>query len=103
VLQITRREALRLRGRPGAAHCGLDEAPEAAVAPTSADEGLARVDVRRALDALDPQDAALLELRYGLDLTQQAVASALGLPEGTVKVRLHRLRKHLATLLPDYA
>ncbi len=34
-------------------------------------------------------------LRYGEDLTQQAIARRLGLPDGTVKVRLHRLRHKL--------
>jgi RNA polymerase sigma-70 factor, ECF subfamily len=47
---------------------------------------------RAALAELGPDDRSLLKMRYGEDLTQPAVADALGLPEGTVKVRLHRLR-----------
>jgi RNA polymerase sigma-70 factor (ECF subfamily) len=34
-------------------------------------------------------------LRYGEDLTQSAIARRLGIPEGTVKVRLHRARDKL--------
>jgi RNA polymerase sigma-70 factor (ECF subfamily) len=41
----------------------------------------------------------LLALRYEGDLTQEHVARIMGLPEGTVKVRLHRLRARLSTQL----
>jgi len=34
-------------------------------------------------------------LRYWLDLTQEEAARLLGIPEGTAKVRLHRLRHTL--------
>ena len=54
-----------------------------------------RMDVERALRALAPEEQRMLELRYRADLTQGAVAAELGMPEGTVKVRLHRLRKQL--------
>ena len=37
----------------------------------------------------------LLRLRYNEDLTQAAIARRLGIPEGTVKVRLHRVRAKL--------
>jgi RNA polymerase sigma-70 factor (ECF subfamily) len=37
-------------------------------------------------------DRALVWLRYEDDLTQPVIAERLGMPEGTVKVRLHRLR-----------
>ncbi len=48
-----------------------------------------------ALGVLRPADRALVWLRYGCDLTQPAIAHALGLPEGTVKIRLHRARARL--------
>lgn len=54
-----------------------------------------RVDIERALRPLSDQDRRLLWLRYGADLTQPATAAALAIPEGTVKVRLHRLRRRL--------
>jgi RNA polymerase sigma-70 factor (ECF subfamily) len=54
-----------------------------------------RADLHAALGRLSDRDRQLLELRYGEDLTQQAIARRLGIPEGTVKVRLHRARNKL--------
>ncbi len=54
-----------------------------------------RVDMHAALNRLSDRDRQLLELRYSEDLTQQAIARRLGIPEGTVKVRLHRARNKL--------
>jgi RNA polymerase sigma-70 factor, ECF subfamily len=54
-----------------------------------------RADLRAALRRLNERDRQLLELRYGEDLTQSAIARRLGIPEGTVKVRLHRARDKL--------
>ena len=54
-----------------------------------------RADLHAAIAGLNERDRLLLQLRYGEDLTQQAIARRLGLPDGTVKVRLHRLRDRL--------
>jgi RNA polymerase sigma-70 factor (ECF subfamily) len=54
-----------------------------------------RADLHAALRRLSDRDRQLLELRYAEDLTQQAIARRLGIPEGTVKVRLHRARNKL--------
>jgi RNA polymerase sigma-70 factor (ECF subfamily) len=54
-----------------------------------------RADLHAILGSLDEDDRQLLRLRYTEDLTQQAIARRLGLPDGTVKVRLHRLRLKL--------
>jgi len=54
-----------------------------------------RADVRAVIDRLSERDRKLIELRYEEDLTQEAIARRLGLPDGTVKVRLHRLRHRL--------
>jgi len=54
-----------------------------------------RADLHAALKLLNDRDRHLLELRYNEDLTQQAIARRLGIPEGTVKVRLHRARDKL--------
>lgn len=54
-----------------------------------------RADLHAALKALSEKDRQLLELRYGEDLTQAAIARRLGVPEGTAKVWLHRARKKL--------
>lgn len=60
-----------------------------------------RLDVRSALRRLSTEDRVLLALRYDGDLTQEHVAKLMGMPEGTVKVRLHRLRARLSTQLTN--
>jgi RNA polymerase sigma-70 factor (ECF subfamily) len=52
-------------------------------------------DLHAALGRLDERERQLLEMRYREDLTQGAIADKLGIPEGTVKVRLHRARNKL--------
>ncbi len=44
----------------------------------------------RALGRLDPDQRAILTLRYYLDLTLPDAAEVLGIPLGTAKSRLHR-------------
>lgn len=58
-----------------------------------------RLDVQAAIAGLDEADRRLLHLRYVDDLVQPLVAQRLGIPEGTVKVRLHRARNRLRALL----
>ena len=65
------------------------------------DELATRVDVRRAVSRLDPEDRVLLHLRYGQDLKQDSIADLLDTPEGTVKVRLYRARERLRAHLTD--
>lgn len=52
-------------------------------------------DLHAALDRLDECERQLVRLRYEEDLTQATIARRLGVPEGTVKVRLHRVRNKL--------
>jgi RNA polymerase sigma-70 factor (ECF subfamily) len=52
-------------------------------------------DLHSALDCLNQAERELLEMRYQEDLSQAAIARRLGIPEGTVKVRLHRARNKL--------
>jgi RNA polymerase sigma-70 factor (ECF subfamily) len=54
-----------------------------------------RADLHAALGRLGERDRQLVRLRYDEDLTQTAIAHRLGIPEGTVKVRLHRVRAKL--------
>ena len=51
------------------------------------------------LAPLRTHERRLLELRYLQELSVTEIASRLAMPEGTVKVRLHRLRKRLRPLL----
>jgi RNA polymerase sigma-70 factor (ECF subfamily) len=93
--QITRNEALRTLGRSRDVLAVDDEDGEQG----EDDETLAtlpdRIDVQAALAALSPSDRLIALLRYSEDLTQARIADLLGMPEGTVKVRLHRLRRTL--------
>jgi RNA polymerase sigma-70 factor (ECF subfamily) len=104
LLEITRNEARRVLGRearrghrelvePGPREIDLegDDFAGAAV----------RISVEQALGTLADGDQHMLRLRYAEDLTQVEVARRLGLPEGTVKVRLHRARRRMRRLLED--
>lgn len=55
-------------------------------------------DLHAALERLSEPDRRLLEMKYEEDLTQAMIARRLGIPEGTVKVRLHRARNKLRLL-----
>lgn len=99
LLQITRNEAFRLlrqNGSSGAPEESHGEPAEEDLRLATAPE---RLDVGRALAELSHDDRRLLELRYSDDMTQPRMAAALGIPIGTVKVRLHRLRSRLRVAL----
>jgi len=100
LLEITRNEARRLLDRE--ARRGSLELVDGATHEDDALAGTAaRVTVQQALRALAERDRCVLHLRYAEDLTQVEVARRLGLPEGTVKVRLHRARRRLRRALGD--
>jgi RNA polymerase sigma-70 factor (ECF subfamily) len=104
VLGITRNEALRSRARRQRRFevgTDADELPERGSTDDAIGALVAALDVRRALEELAPEDVLLLRLRYERDLTQPGVAEVAGLPEGTVKVRLHRLRSRLRERLVE--
>ncbi len=62
---------------------------------------LLRTDLARAMSKLTQAERQIVILRYQEDMTQPAIAEALGMPEGTVKVRLHRARQKLRDALDD--
>jgi RNA polymerase sigma-70 factor (ECF subfamily) len=92
---IARNEALRTVGRR------RDEQPLDAVGEVHghAPADVESHDVRAAVGALEQSDRVLLLLRYWADLTQPEVARATAMPEGTVKIRLHRARQRLRVAL----
>jgi RNA polymerase sigma-70 factor (ECF subfamily) len=103
MLQITRNEALRLverRGRRADREAATPVDPERR-GEDPFDALLSRLATRQALARLRPDERALLNLRYRHDLTQAEVARTLDMPEGTVKVRLHRIRKRLKNGWPE--
>lgn len=91
---IVRNEALRQFARKRPAPSDTIE-----VAHGSDDERVLamveRADLHAALDRLNQRDRQLVRLRYDEDMTQEAIAHRLGIPLGTVKVRLHRVRAKL--------
>ena len=92
--RIARNEAYRVLAR--AKHGEeLDEDTEGSSGAINADEIARRVVVRAAIARLPPEDRALALLRYDADLEHPRIAGLLGMPEGTVKVRLHRIRQRL--------
>jgi RNA polymerase sigma-70 factor, ECF subfamily len=104
ILEITRNEARRLlarRTRRQQAAAGEATAEEAELEDQAIANATTRVTVEQALARLVDADRRVLRLRYADDLTQADVARRLGVPEGTVKVRLHRARGRLRTILED--
>lgn len=53
----------------------------------------------KALDALSPDQRAVVVMRYYLDCSEREMSEALDTPAGTIKWRLHAARKRLAVLL----
>jgi RNA polymerase sigma-70 factor, ECF subfamily len=103
VAQIARNEALRLwqreqRLRDRSGGDAEDHVPES---EPLEDQLIRRVSVKQALATLTDEERRLVSLRYESDLAHPAIAEVLGWPEGTVKVRLHRIRKRLAVLMSE--
>jgi RNA polymerase sigma-70 factor, ECF subfamily len=103
VAQIARNEALRLwqREQTNLARRGDFEEYEASGAEALEDQLIRRVAVMQALATLTADERQLVNLRYESDLAHPAIAKVLGVPEGTVKVRLHRIRNRLRTLIAE--
>jgi RNA polymerase sigma-70 factor (ECF subfamily) len=57
--------------------------------------------VGRAVDALDADHRIVVVLRFHADLTVPAIAATLGIPEGTVKSRLHHALGRLRTTMEE--
>jgi RNA polymerase sigma-70 factor (ECF subfamily) len=93
--QIARNESLRARAREPD-YADLAQVTEPAEQDDAVERLPERLDLDAALRGLDPLDRRLLAMRYGADMTQPKIAELLGMPEGTVKVRLHRARRALA-------
>lgn len=84
------RDRLRARARHRVVNLGreLGDHDHPTMADPS-DSAMTRDMLERALDQLDPDHQVVVTLRFGADLTVPAIAATLGIPEGTVKSRLH--------------
>ncbi|MDP9795171.1 RNA polymerase sigma-70 factor (ECF subfamily) [Catenuloplanes nepalensis] len=71
------------------------------VAPSVPEPSPDSVAIAAALAALPASQRVTIALHYLADLTIAEVARELGVPEGTVKARLHRARAKLARHLAD--
>lgn len=88
----------------------LAKVPHAGTEPDHADEVARTVDalpvtaaVREALAELDARDASILLLCVVQELSTRDAALALGIPDGTVKSRLSRVKARLRSRLDAYA
>lgn len=67
------------------------------------DHAISSIDIDDALSRLDPEDRAILLLRYQEGLDYRAIADALDCPGGTVASRLNRARDRMRRILgSDY-
>ncbi len=93
-------DRLRIRyAQPADAQCDLGALPD----PTAGHDPFAlKRDVHQGLDALPVIEREILTLFYLEDMPHADIATALAIPIGTVKSRLHRartlLRHHLTAL-----
>jgi RNA polymerase sigma-70 factor (ECF subfamily) len=100
--RIARNEAYRVLERVKHRE-ELDEDMEGPNGAIDADDIARRMVVRAAIARLPAEDRALALLRYDADLEHPRIANLLGMPEGTVKVRLHRIRQRLKPELASVA
>jgi RNA polymerase sigma-70 factor (ECF subfamily) len=93
MLRITRNEALRhleRRGKLIEREGGPAAEVKEAVGGPGLDALIEELSLEARLSRLRSEDRALLRLRYVHDLAHGEVARLLGVPEATVRVRLHR-------------
>jgi RNA polymerase sigma-70 factor (ECF subfamily) len=67
----------------------FDPRPGDRVTTDAADAFADRESVAASLHRLKPDQQVVLALRFGADLTVPAIGERLGIPEGTVKSRIH--------------
>ncbi|NOX58249.1 MAG: sigma-70 family RNA polymerase sigma factor [Planctomycetes bacterium] len=75
--------------------------PESTDASDPAQGADVRIDIEDALAKLDPDDRAVLLLRYDGGHDYRAIATILDCAEGTVASRLHRARERLRLVLAN--
>jgi len=81
-----------LRRRAARAETGIDDA---ALKPAAKPDALLKEQLRRAIAALDAEDAELFLLRYVEGFSNGEIADIFRLEKNNVTVRLHRIRQAL--------
>ena len=87
------KHVLRSRRRRAKVEVSTDASGEAG--GTDPATGVAAMDLRAALDRLDPDDRALLAMRYVAGFDSNELAAALGISPSGIRNRLERLRNRL--------
>jgi len=107
VVSFSAKNSMRAKLRYGRL---LSKIPRQEVEPDHADEVARTVDalpvtvaVQQALAELNARDSSVLLLCVVQELSLRDAAVALGIPEGTVKSRLSRVKARLRNRLGDYA
>jgi RNA polymerase sigma-70 factor, ECF subfamily len=95
VVNKCRDELRRRKKRRAVAEATPLPAPTAA----AADLLVLRDEVGRAVARLSPDEQIVLGLRFGRDLSVPQIAAQLGLPDGTVKSRLHHALERFRSAL----
>ena len=95
-IDVYRREARR---RTGALSDVAANDPALVSLPPDLDTLDAVWHVRRAIDELPPEEAAIVRLQHLDGMTHSEISETLGIAVGTVKSRSHRAHRKLAALL----
>lgn len=99
----TRRKSTSARQKRLVPIDGADMVDDSQIGPAeSLEKKELRESVQRALNELEPEDAAVILLRDLQDVPYEDVARVLKIPVGTVKSRLHRARQALKARLAAY-
>jgi RNA polymerase sigma-70 factor (ECF subfamily) len=95
-IDIYRREARRAAG---ALNDVASQDPAVVTLPPELDTLDAVWQVRKAIDELPPDEAAVVRMQHLEGMTHTEIADSLGISVGTVKSRSHRAHRKLASLL----
>jgi RNA polymerase sigma-70 factor, ECF subfamily len=99
VFSIARRAAIDIYRRERRTPVTTGEQPEVAVEGMSVERMWQTWEIRRAVEALPAEEAAIVRLAHYYQMTHTEIAAHLGLPVGTVKSRSFRAHKRLAEAL----
>jgi RNA polymerase sigma-70 factor (ECF subfamily) len=77
--------------------------PETPAPETALDQAVYHTHLKQAVQTLNEEQQTLIALRFEEELELKAIADVLGIPEGTVKSRLHYVLKKLAAQLAPIA